>query len=49
MQRAVVIVKPKRNIDVDVRSLFEKATYISMLSGFVGMIYYLAINCYHAV
>ena len=47
MQRAVVIVQPKRNMDV--RSLFEKATYISMLSGFVGMIYYLAINCYHAV
>lgn len=47
MQRVVAIRKQKSWIDV--RSLFEKATYISLLSGFVGMIYYLAINCYHAV
>ncbi len=47
MQRTVVIVEPKSRIEI--RSPFEKATYVSMLSGFVGMIYYLAVNCYHAV
>ena len=47
MQRTVVIVKPKSRMNLG--SLFEKATYISMLSGFIGMISYLAINCYHTV
>lgn len=47
MQRTVVIVEPKSRIEI--RSLFEKATYVSMLSGFIGIISYLAINCHHAV
>lgn len=46
MQRTLVIEKPKARIGVML--LFERITYMSMLSGFVGLVYYLAINCHHA-
>lgn len=46
MQRTLVIEKPKAGIGAML--MFERVTYVSMLSGFVGLVYYLAINCRHA-
>lgn len=47
MLRTVEI--PRQKSKIELRSLLEKITYISMLSMFIGMVSYLAINCTHTV
>ncbi|MEM2760508.1 MAG: hypothetical protein QXU32_00470 [Nitrososphaerales archaeon] len=45
MQRTTLL-KPKVRVKLGV--MLERITYTSMLSGFIGLISYLAVNCYHA-
>jgi len=45
MQRAIV----KQVIALERQNLFERAVYISLLSGFLGTVSYLIMHCHHAL
>jgi hypothetical protein len=46
MQRAIV---RERTAYRKTASLFERALYISLLSGFLGVVSYLIVHCHHAI